>query len=667
MDTGETATSPREGDAAVSSPRLLSTASAAEPGRRAPAARPRHRGSHPDKARPRLPRALGWVLPLGLYAVFALLVYAPVGTISSNRLTSTGEDVGPMVWYLAALPHYLFHGLNPFFTLGANFPYGANLASNTSMPLLGLIASPITLTEGPVAAFNAMVILGFFLSAAAMFYVLRKCVRFRPAAFFGGLVYGFGPFMIGQGYDHPFLTFEPLPPLIVAVSWELVVRRHWSARRSGLLLGLLCSAQFLVSAEVLADVALLVALGVVVLALRNYRLVAERWRHVVAGLGWALLPLLVFAGYPIGYLTFGPEHLLGSPQPFEIASYRADLLGPVIPTILERLGPVSWKALGSRFGGGNFVENGNYLGAPLVVATLATTWFARRRGIVRLAALLALVAFALSLGTPLMIDGANTGIPLPFGVLTHLPFVQNESALGYSLFVDLFVAVLLAQGMDRFIEARQKRLAAGSKARAKQIWTWVAPVAATAALGIVLVPLTPNIPYATTSAGIPAYFTDGSASQIPSGSVVLTYPYPSWPYLQPDIWSADTELRFRLFGGQVVSPQSPTVGVGEATPPLLQPYLMQELFATATYGSASYVYGSSVADFTLPPPDASTLTQLRSFCVIYGVGDIVVDPAFGGAATVVTYLTDTLDARPVVFDGVEVWYDVQDDLAKVGF
>ena len=115
---------------------------------RASAARPRHRRSRPNRTR--LVRSLCWIVPLGLYALLALLVYSPVLTISSNSLTSTGGDTATQIWYLAALPHYLFHGHNPFFTLDWNFPYGANLAVNTSMPLLGLIGSPITLTLGPI-------------------------------------------------------------------------------------------------------------------------------------------------------------------------------------------------------------------------------------------------------------------------------------------------------------------------------------------------------------------------------------------------------------------------------------------------------------------------------------------------------------------------------------
>lgn len=612
----------------------------------------------------RASRAVGWALPLCIYAILSLLIYAPVGMISSSRLTTTGEDIPAQVWDLAAFPHLLFHGHNPFFSLALNFPFGGNLASNPFSPLLALLASPVTLTAGPVAAFNLMAILGFFLSASAMFYVLRKCVDSVIAAFVGGLVYGFGPYMITQSYDHLNLIFVPLPPLILAVVYDLVVRRRWNTLRCGLMLGLLSGAQFLISAEVFADVALLAVIGIVVFALANHRPFLEHWRRVALGLGWALVPFFILAGYVIWYMAFGPQHMIRNPQPYELASFRNDLLGPFVPTVAQRLGLQSWKTFSSRFAGGDWVENGVYLGVPLVFAALATTWFARRRDVVRLAGILGLCAFILSLGSPLMIDGTNTGIPLPFALLTHLPFLQDESASRYAVLVDLFVAILLANGIDHYLGVHKKKRVEGIEPSSARKWRVATPVSLAIGLVVILGPLIPNVPYPTTAAGIPAYFTDGLANLIPSGSAVLSYPYPFWPYAQPDIWSADTELRFSLFGGLPSSPQNLTVGVGQGTPPLLQPPMMQELFAWASYGSASYVYGPSAANFVLPPPDEATLNDLRVFCLIYKVNDIIIDPTVVNAATVERYLSDALDAAPIYTAGVDVFYQVQKDLAN---
>ena len=71
--------------------------------------------------------------------------------------------------------------------------------------------------------------------------------------------------MIGQGWGHLFLTFVPIPPLILLVLDEIFIRQSRSARRYGLLLGVLAAAQYYISDEVLALTAIIAIVGMVVL------------------------------------------------------------------------------------------------------------------------------------------------------------------------------------------------------------------------------------------------------------------------------------------------------------------------------------------------------------------------------------------------------------------
>ena len=71
----------------------------------------------------------------------------------------------------------------------------------------------------------------------------------------GGLLYAFSSYIAGQGLGHLNLVFIPLPPIMVYVLYELVVRQRGSARRWGIALGLLAAAQFLISPELLIDAA----------------------------------------------------------------------------------------------------------------------------------------------------------------------------------------------------------------------------------------------------------------------------------------------------------------------------------------------------------------------------------------------------------------------------
>ena len=142
---------------------------------------------------------------------------------------------------------------------------------NTSVPLLGLLASPITLIVSPVVAFNALMTLGLALSAWVMYLVARRWVGTGPAVV-AGLLYGFGPPMIGASLGHLHLIVAIFPPLVLVLLDDLLVRRR-SPLRTGLLLGLAAAAQFFIGSELLTTTVIVAALGLVVLAIEHRGLI----------------------------------------------------------------------------------------------------------------------------------------------------------------------------------------------------------------------------------------------------------------------------------------------------------------------------------------------------------------------------------------------------------
>ena len=58
-----------------------------------------------------------------------------------------------------------------------------------------------------------------------MFFVLRRYTTWIPAAFIGGLLYGFSPYMVGQGEGHIFLMLAPVPPVMFLLLDEILVRQ----------------------------------------------------------------------------------------------------------------------------------------------------------------------------------------------------------------------------------------------------------------------------------------------------------------------------------------------------------------------------------------------------------------------------------------------------------
>ena len=144
------------------------------------------------------------------------------------------------------------------------------------MPLLGLLAAPITLTAGSVVSFEVLIWLAFPLSATAAFFVLRRWSGSNLGAACGGLLYGFSPYMVGEGFRHLNLAFVPLPPLIFYAAVVILVEQRPNPWRWGVVLGILVTAQYLISPEVLSTTLVVAACAVAILAVARRRAVDRR-------------------------------------------------------------------------------------------------------------------------------------------------------------------------------------------------------------------------------------------------------------------------------------------------------------------------------------------------------------------------------------------------------
>jgi hypothetical protein len=124
---------------------------------------------------PWLSRAGVAALTVALYLLLACFAFWPVPPLDRAHLVGCAcADPAQQTWFLAWTSHALSHAQNPLFTSFLNVPAGANLAIDTSMPLLGVLGLPVTLLAGPVATVNLLLRLGLALSAISMYAVLRR-------------------------------------------------------------------------------------------------------------------------------------------------------------------------------------------------------------------------------------------------------------------------------------------------------------------------------------------------------------------------------------------------------------------------------------------------------------------------------------------------------------
>jgi hypothetical protein len=563
-------------------------------------------------------RSRAWIIVACVFVYIALAValFWPVLPWNGTRIIAGpwGQGYGDptqTLWFLDWVPYALRHGLDLYHTNFLNYPGGVALANNTLSPLLGLLAAPVTLATGPVVAFNLLLRLAFASSAVSMFFVLRTWCRW-PAAFVGGLVYGFGPYMMGQGQIHLDLVFVPIPPLIMWCIYELLVVRRHRPVVMGAVLGALAGAQALIDPEILALLGIIVVIGLAFIAVRSHRVFRERLRDIAKASASALVAFGVIAGYMLWWLLLAPGHVVGPPQPLTtLQLYRADLLGLIVPTSNQLIAPAALAKVSARFMYYNVTENTTYLGLPLVLLLggVAVVW--RRERVVLVSALLALVALIFSLGSPLTIDNRTTGIPLPEAVLAHLPLLDGVVPARFALVVSLFAAIVLGIGADRLFSM------ISSRAVLKR-GVALAGVLVLAASLVFLIPRAPLVSQAT------SWPTDTTATlnAIPPGTVVLTYPYTVFPRTEAMYWQATDGMRFRIVGGYAVY-QGPH-HAGEIDPPLLDPSFVQGFFVTAQNGVST--------PYPVPGVGVDAGQALCDFLSYNGVGAVVfwnagVDPA----------------------------------------
>jgi len=553
--------------------------------------------------------------------------------------TSGGNDVLEEVWFLAQTPWVLLHGHNPLVNNWLNAPTGVDLMDNTTMPLLGIVGLPITLLFGPIATFNVLIDVAIFASAMSFYLMARRFVAWWPAAFVGGLAYGFSPFTAATANGHLFLLFQAVPPLVILFVDRFLRSEEASPVWAGVAVGLCFVAQFYVSTEVFASMAVMTGFAVVIGG------VYVLWKHVpldrgriLTFAGCAVIVVVLGVGYGAFLAVAGPHHITGPAQPATaIAGVTVDPVGLVVPTIDQHF-TLGHSALGDSLVAlrapdwsivyDSPVENGSYVGVPLLIALVAGTIVLRRTRLVLFSAAMGAIALLLSLGSHLHVDGHRTGIPLPFIVIEHLPVLDSSVAARWITYFWLFAALLLTL----VVNAAYKAVAVHDRfGRAGG-----ALVSGLMAL-VVLLPLVPAWPYATAAASVPSWFTSGARS-LPAGSAALVYPVASSSNDSSMLWQAMAQLEFRMPGGFAVipGPDGANTFNGDYSP-------LQGALAQCEVGA------SAVPDF----PAADVLAQLRQ----WHTRTVAVVPTAPGAACATALLTRALGPAQRV-GGVLLWSNV---------
>jgi hypothetical protein len=584
-----------------------------------------------------------------IYAVLAQVAYWPVFPGTSNRVaTCACSDASLQSWLLGWIPFSLGHLHNPFFTSWTNYPFGVNLAQNTSMPLLGLLASPLTVLAGPITSYNLLLLMSFPLSAISMYWVMRQWTGSRLAAFAAGLLYGFSAYMVVQGQWHIMLTFVPLPPLFFYQLHKLVIRRDGRPYLHGALLGLIASAQLLISTEIMVSMALFGVIALALYALAEFRSIRrEHVTYVLRGLLTAAGIVAVVAAYPLGFALFGSQHFREPVRAFD-NEYHGVVLGAILPTAEYHSPLTALARYGHKLNGS---ENGQYLGIPLILLIgLFVVWYRRNRALL-MSVTLALIAYVLALGPHLnWVHQANGTIPLPFDLLRSIPLANNLVPDRLSLYSNLFLATAVAlaiaelskpvsDGNVRGLYAQRSGLDRTRALRVRRL-------GASFVGAFAVIALIPAWPYHSYPANIPHFFLSSEVGRIPVDSSVLTYPFPYYPVDQAMSWESVTGMRFKEVGTYALV--RGRNGVASVLPPLLSPRVVEAYLVNAQSHRRGY---------SLNEPLRQLVVDVRTFASTWKLRAVIVnltDPTVPHVPDVVTLFTNAF-GRPTGIGGVDLW------------
>jgi hypothetical protein len=475
-----------------------------------------------------------WVF-LGYLAVAILFFGIPVLPHMTTRYIGlAGPRLGPGVadpgfymWSFAWWPHALTHGINPFFTHAVWAPVGFNIAWTTSVPGAALAAWPITALFGPVASYNAWMLLAPALAAWSAFLLCRHVTKAFWPSVAGGFLFGFSSYELAQMTTHLDLSLVFVVPLVI----YLVLKRldgEISVRRFVALFTLALVAQFSFFLEVFFSMTVFGAIVLLVaLALADPDTRA-RLRQATKHIGVAYLAAGVIVS---PYLYYAVVHGLPPSFPAWPTRYSSDLLNFVWPTRVAAVnGGAGFQAIARHFRAG-LGEEGAYFGLLLVVVgAFALRQWRTLAG--KLLTITFLIVSILSLGPRLHLDG-TAKIPLPWGAVSRLPLADNALPARFVLYAWLAVALMVAIW-----------LSTGPKGR----WTgtrW-AVVSLSAAL------LFPNlsVPLWRSSDHVPSFISTGTyRSYIAPGQNVLVIPAGSRGFSM--LWQAKTNFAFSMSGGYV--------------------------------------------------------------------------------------------------------------------
>jgi hypothetical protein len=410
-----------------------------------------------------------WVLLF--YSALSLLMTWP---LALHMRDSVLGEIGDNIYFIFLIRWYQkawfeLH-ISPFFHPWLNYPQGWSLASTDTSLSTTLFGLPASLIAGPTFGYNFAMLVTFVLSGWAMFYWVRRLTGSTLAGLVAGTIYAFLPYRMAHFLiGHMNLSGTAWFPLFFMGLYDLLraPRLSWKpVLVTALALGLIgfASMYYLYMALLMAVV---FGAGYLWFAERKRLFTLALWRSLILK-----LVVLALASFPLVFAALLPFLQLNSQggvadRTISYASmYSASPTDFLLPSTDHFL---FGQWVGAHFDRTLWIEATFYIGVVALILAIIG-WRKRSQTgehvvLFKIALLVILVAFVLSLGTDLHWNNQRVEIPLPaflqerlqrqtvplpmpaYLLFRYLPFYSKMRAImRFGLFVLLFNTMLAGFG-----------------------------------------------------------------------------------------------------------------------------------------------------------------------------------------------------------------------------
>ena len=399
------------------------------------------------------------LLLLVVYVAAGIGATWPSATYLTGHQLPAVRDISGYVWDLWWIAHQVTHLGNPFFTHYMAAPAGIQLGFDTTMPLVGLIMTPVTLAFGPTVTYCLLTMIAPGLACYVMYRAARLWLA-APGAIAAGALFGLSSMLAWQDWFHLNIA---LGTLFLPMTLEAAVRLrrasepegrgavwtdergtseegrrrlkgvpqasrgHSPGLRQGVILGLVLGASVLVNQESAVMAVLLGAAALLPWLVRN----RGALRVLAAGAAVALVVASPQLAAMIQQAASGGTSVSGAKLASDYGAFGAALPGLFAPSPqLDRVGLQTVASIYQYRVSAEAVATFGLVLTVLALFGLVVSW--RRRGFRQLG-LLWLGGAVLALGSTLVIgsrahvplavtwDGVRVSPLMPYTWLVHVP------------------------------------------------------------------------------------------------------------------------------------------------------------------------------------------------------------------------------------------------------